>query len=109
MWLLLLPVLAHVVFAAHCYFHGLHALVALPAMLATALWIRHRSIPWIELVALAAFAAEWLRTAWVLVEIRRLHGMPYATALAILTTVALLTAASALVPFAKRLRAWYAN
>ena len=107
MWRLILPALAHVLFAAHCYFHGLYALVALPAMLLSALLIRHRSIPWIQLVALLAFTAEWLRTAWLIVQIRRMYDMPYATALAILSAVALLTALSAAIPLSRRLRQWY--
>ena len=107
MWRLILPALAHVLFAAHCYFHGLYAFIVLPAMLLSGLLIRHRAIPWVQCVALLAFAAEWLRTTWVLVEMRRLYGMPYTTATIILVSVALFTAISAFMPLSRRLRQWY--
>ena len=76
-------------------------------MLLSGLLIRHRAIAWVQCIALLAFAAEWLRTTWVLVEMRRLYGMPYTTATIILVSVALLTAISAFIPLSRRLRQWY--
>lgn len=107
MWRLIFPALAHVLFAAHCMFHSWPELMTIPSALIVALLVRHRFVPWIQLVALLVFAAEWVRTGWMLVEMRRLYGMPWVTAACILGGVALFTFLAALPIFDRKLKDWY--
>lgn len=83
--------------AAHAWRAG-WALVAVGLLAAPLLTLPRR--PWVPpvfQVALLLFAAEWLRTLWVIASVRVEFGLPWLRMAAILGAVALLTAAAGLV------------
>ena len=88
--------IALLLLAAHFFRAGLIPLTALCVVLVALLFIRTiwavRSLQ----VALALGTLEWLRTAWVFAAARAAQGQPYGRLLAILGTVAALTAVAAL-------------
>jgi len=88
--------IALLLLAAHFFRAGLIPLTALCVVLVALLFIRTiwavRSLQ----VALALGTLEWLRTAWVFAAARAAQGQPYGRLLAILGTVATLTAVAAL-------------
>jgi hypothetical protein len=95
--LLVLPVLALLLLAAHL----LHAGLWLPATLALLLiGLLAVPRPWAARslqVILALAVVEWVLTAVALAQIRASHGEPYARLLVILAAVAVFTAAAAAV------------
>lgn len=90
-----LPTLALLLLAAHFYRSGVYLLVGAAIALAGLSFVAR---PWagraLGLVLLLG-AVEWLRTAWVLAELRDSMGQPFGRLLAILGAVALFTLASA--------------
>ena len=94
--LMFVPGLALLLLAAHFFRAGLMPLTVLCAMLVVLLFVR---APWAVRslqVALALGTLEWLRTAWVFAAARAAQGQPYGRLLAILGTVAAVTAIAAL-------------
>jgi hypothetical protein len=81
---------------AHFFRAGLMPLTALCAMLVALLFVRARWAVRSLQVALALGTLEWVRTAWVFAAARAAQGEPYGRLLAILGTVAALTAVAAL-------------
>lgn len=94
-WLLVLPMLALVLLAAHLLHAGWLALAGLALLLIGLLLVRR---PWaaraVQLV-LAIATVEWALTAYGLAQLRLGHGQPYLRLVAILGTVAVLTALAA--------------
>lgn len=94
--LLVLPILALLLLAAHFVHAGLW-FVAAPCVAAVALlWVRR---PWaarVLQVLLGLGAIEWVLTAATLAQVRMAHGQPYLRLLAILCSVALVTVLAAL-------------
>lgn len=82
--------------AAHFYRAGLAPLAALCAMLVGLLFVRATWSVRVLQAVLALGALEWLRTAWVFAAARAAQGQPYGRLLAILGTVAAVTAIAAL-------------
>jgi len=103
LWLIL-PVLACLLLAAHFLRAGALVLTAACALLPLLLAVPR---PWAARsmqVALVAGALEWLRTLAEIAALRVSLGQPYLRLTAILLSVALFTAASALVFRNARLR-----
>lgn len=105
--LLLAPVLALLLLAAH-----FHRAAAWPWLLATLallplLALRRAWVPRVLQVALLAGAAEWVWTAALLAQQRLALGQPWLRMVLILTAVAGLTLAAALVFRSPRLKARY--
>ncbi len=82
--------------AAHFFRAGLIPLTALCVVLLALLFIRATWAVRSLQIALALGTLEWLRTAWVFAAARAAQGQPYGRLLAILGTVAALTAVAAL-------------
>ncbi len=82
--------------AAHFFRAGLIPLTVLCAMLMALLFVRATWAVRSLQVALALGSLEWLRTAWMFAAARAAQGQPYGRLLAILGTVAALTAVAAL-------------
>lgn len=109
-WLLLAPSLALAVLAAHFYRAGAWAGVAAALLaLGMMLVLRRRWVPALLQLCLLAATLEWLWTAWMLAQQRMALGAPWKRMVLILSVVALLTAASALVFRNLRLRARYGH
>lgn len=88
--------LALLLLAAHFFRAGLMSLTVLCTMMVTLLFIRATWAVRSLQGALALGTLEWLRTAWVFAVARAAQGQPYGRLLAILGTVAALTAVAAL-------------
>lgn len=86
---------------------GQLALVAVMVLLPLALIIRATWVPWVMQVILLLGAVEWLRTLYVLTQLRIDFGLPWARMAIILGLVALFTALSSLVFRGKELRKRY--
>ena len=104
----LLPViLSAMLIAAHVVRRGhLFLAVGVLAMLPL-LQVRRRWVPRVAQVVLLLATLEWLRTALVLAGERVSLGQPWVRMAVILGTVALVTAASALVFRRRAVRDWY--
>ncbi|MGN1209687.1 MAG: hypothetical protein ACI4SV_05245 [Duodenibacillus sp.] len=90
--LLVFPVLAHVLFAAHLLFHGLPIYIAALALVAAALVFFKSSLALRSTqILLAAYGIEWARAGWVLVEMRLTHDMSIMPAAPIMAGVTLFT------------------
>jgi len=100
--LLVLPVLALLLLAAHFYRGGLTVPAIASLLLVALLFVRSRWASLVLQVALALGTLEWLRTAWSLASRRAALGQPYGRLLLILGVVAALTALAALVVRARR-------
>lgn len=100
--LLVLPVLALLLLAAHFYRGGLMVPAIASLLLVALLFVRSRWASLVLQVALALGTLEWLRTAWSLASRRAALGQPYGRLLLILGVVAALTALAALVVRARR-------
>jgi len=98
-------VLALLVLAAHFYRHGQLVFVVAVLALAGLLAVPRRWASRVVQVGLLVGAAEWTRTLLVLARVRREHGMPATRMILILSAVALLTAAAALLLRTRRARA----
>ena len=106
LFLQLLPViLSLAVLAAHFARHGQPMLVFLPVALIGLLAVPRRWAARLLQVVLLLGAAEWVRTLIVMSRVRAEHGMPATRMVIILASVAILTAASALVFRTRRARA----
>ncbi len=108
MLLWIFPAIAHLLFAAHLLFHtSSWALAALP-LLAMQLWyIKRNWVLMLEGLVLIAFASEWLRAGWFLVQSRLDAGRPWQTAGLIMVGVAAYTLLSAIVLMQRRLNQRY--
>ena len=63
--LLILPILAHILLAAHLLFHGLGLFVSvLPLLAVPLLFIPKRWMVWLQSALLVLWGIEWLRSAW---------------------------------------------
>ena len=96
--------LALLLLAAHFYRAGLVPLTVLCAMLIGLLFVRGAWAVRVLQAVLALGALEWLRTAWVFAAARAAQGQPYGRLLAILGTVAAVTAVAALLLPGRALR-----
>jgi len=96
--------LALLLLAAHFYRAGLVPLTVLCAMLIGLLFVRAAWAVRVLQAVLALGALEWLRTAWVFAAARAAQGQPYGRLLAILGTVAAVTAVAALLLPGRALR-----
>lgn len=81
--------------AAHFFRAGLIPVTAICVMLVALLFVRATWAVRSLQVALALGTLEWLRTAWVFATARAAQGQPYGRLLAILGTVAVVTAVAA--------------
>jgi hypothetical protein len=90
--------------AAHFYRAGLVPLTVLCIMLIGLLFVRAIWSVRLLQAVLALGALEWLRTAWVFAAARAAQGQPYGRLLAILGTVAAVTAVAALLLPGRALR-----
>jgi len=100
--LLVPPILALLLLAAHFYRGGLMVPAIASLVLVALLFIRSRWASLVLQVALALGTLEWLRTAWALASHRAALGQPYGRLLMILGMVAALTALAALAVRARR-------
>ena len=82
--------------AAHFFRAGLIPLTVLSALLVALLFVRAAWAVRVLQAVLTLGALEWLRTAWVFAAARAAEGLPYGRLLAILGTVAAVTAIAAL-------------
>jgi hypothetical protein len=106
-FLLLWPVAALLLLAAHYYRAGLWPLAAVVVLLNAVLLVAR---PWaarLVQIALLLGAFEWLRALAGFVAERIAAGQPYLRLIAILAAVALFTASAALVFRSYRLRVRY--
>ena len=101
--LLILPLLSHVVFAAHLLFHQAgYVAAAMPLLAIGLLFVKSRSVCYLQIGLMTMYALEWIRTDYVLVARRIAEGVSYHPALEILGVVAL-TAILSILPFRLRL------
>jgi hypothetical protein len=100
--LLVLPILALLLLAAHFFRGGLVVPGAAALALVALLFARDRRAVLVLQVALVLGTLEWLRTAWALASQRAALGQPYGRLLLILGTVAALTALAAVAVSARR-------
>ena len=107
-FLRLLPViLSFLLLGAHFYRAGLVALTILSVAILFLLAVRKNWIPRLFQVLLLVGAFEWLRTLYFFAAMRIAWEEPWARLAAILGTVALLTALSALVFKLPKLKEFY--
>jgi hypothetical protein len=104
---LMLPIMACLLLAAHCYRAGLLPLAVACALLPLLLVVPRAWAARAMQVALVIGAIEWLRTLAQFAAVRISAGEPYLRLVAILLAVAVFTAASALVFRNAQLRARY--
>lgn len=97
LWLLL-PVLAHVLFAAHLLFHGAALVLA---------FVPVRYMNRLQQLCLLGYACEWAYSTYELVARRILEGRSYHPALEIMAGVTLFTLLTALVFYRPKLLAYY--
>lgn len=90
--LLIFPVLAHILFAAHLLFHGLPVYVAALPLAAVVLVFFKSAIPLrATQMLLAGYGLEWARAGWVLIDARLAHDMSIMPAAPIMAAVTLFT------------------
>jgi hypothetical protein len=107
-FLKLLPViLSFLLLGAHFYRAGQLALVMVAILLMMLLAFRKTWLPRLIQLALLLGALEWLRTAYMFMQIRIHYDLPWVRMAIILGTVSLLTALSGLVFRSKSLRKRY--
>lgn len=102
MWRHGLVVISALLLGAHFLRDGQHLFVLLSLSFPTLLLVRR---PWATPVVrglLLLAVAEWLRTAWVLVQQRQTQGEPWTRMALILGAVALITGLSAWVARGRR-------
>ena len=107
--LMSLPTLSLAVLGAHFYRSGHWPVMALCGVLLVLLWTQKR--PWAARLlqwSLLLGALEWLRTVFVLVQLRLAMDLPWQRLALILLAVSVVTAASALVFRHPRLRLRFA-
>jgi len=109
-FLRLLPVfISFLLLAAHFVRAGQNFLACASLLLPFLLLLRKTWVPWIIQVTLLLGAVEWLRTLYLVAQMRIEFGMPWTRLAIILGTVALLTACSCLVFRNKALRRRYSS
>ncbi len=96
--------LALLLLAAHFFRAGLMPLAALCVVLPALLFSRATWAVRTLQIVLALGALEWLRTAWVFAAARAAQGQPYGRLLAILGTLAALTAVASAVQSRRAVR-----
>ena len=107
MWLLIGPVLAFLVLAAHFLRIDAWLLVVLSIALIPLLFVPRPWAAHVTRIALVIGALEWLRTLVMIAAVRFSAGIPASRMILILGTVAILTLLAALVFQNGRLRAFY--
>ena len=108
MFLRLVPVLLSAgLLAAHLSRHGAVMLALVVLLSTTVLLVRRSWVPRVVQLALGLAALEWVRTGVVLARERLSRGEPWIRMAVILTTVAAVTALSALVFETRAVRARY--
>jgi len=90
-------VLSFGVLAAHFLFHGSMAMVAVSVFMPVLLFFPRRAVARVLQIALVLGAIEWVRTLVDLAQERMAAGAPYLRSMLILSVVAALTLACALV------------
>ena len=100
--LLILPILAHILLAAHLLFHGLGLFVSVPL-----LFIPKRWMVWLQSALLVLWGIEWLRSAWELVLQRMAWGEPWMRAGAIVAGCGLFSWLTIFVFRQSRIRNFY--
>ena len=104
----LLPViLSFLLLGAHFYRAGQFALVLVSLLLMILPVVRYSWVPRLVQAGLLLGALEWLRTLFVIVQVRIEIGLPWTRLATILGAVALFTALSALVFINRKLRNRY--
>lgn len=97
-FLRLLPVfISFLLLGAHFYRAGHLVLVLISVLMILLLALRQSWVPRAIQVALLLGGLEWLRTLYVIVQLRVDHELPWTRLAIILSSVALFTAISALV------------
>lgn len=99
--------LATVVLAAHFLRAGWLPLVVVLVAVIPLLGLRRRWVPRLFQVILGLGALEWLRTLLALRNVRQALGQPHGRMVAILGTVALITAVAAALFELPAVRGWY--
>ena len=110
--LLILPILAHILLAAHLLFHGLGLFVSvlpLPGLLSadSAVFLPKRWMVWLQSALLVLWGIEWLRSAWELVLQRMAWGEPWMRAGAIVAGCGLFSWLTIFVFRQSRIRNFY--
>ncbi|MCW8925478.1 MAG: hypothetical protein OQJ84_04410 [Xanthomonadales bacterium] len=106
----LLPVfLSFLLLAAHFFRAGQTVMAAIPLLLLIPLASRKIWVPWLIQLALLLGAIEWVRTLYVVAQLRIEYGQPWHRMAIILGAVALFTALSCLVFRSKGLRNRYSE
>lgn len=106
--LLILPILAYILLAAHLLFHGLGLFVSvLPLLAVPLLFIPKRWMVWLQSALLVLWGIEWLRSAWELVLQRMAWGEPWMRAGAIVAGCGLFSWLTILVFRQSRIRNFY--
>lgn len=104
----LLPVLLSLLMlAAHFYRAGQLLLAIIMLMLPLLLFVRKSWVPQLIQLVLLVGALEWLRTLWVIADVRIQFEMPWMRMAMILGGVALFTGLSALVFRSRSLKERY--
>lgn len=97
--LIILPILSHVIFAAHLLFHQMgYWVAAMPILAIGLLFVKSRSASYLQIGLMTMYALEWVRTDYALVARRIAEGVSYHPALEILGVVALVAILS-IIPF----------
>lgn len=107
MWLLIAPVLAFALLAAHFLRAEAWIAVAVSAAMILLLPVPRPWAAHVARAALAVAALEWLRTVLVIASVRISAGIPAGRMILILATVASLTLAAILVFRHPALRSFY--
>ena len=106
----LLPVtISFLLLSAHFYRAGQIFPVLVCVLLILLMFLRESWIPWLIQLALLIGAAEWLRTLFVIAQMRIANDMPWLRLAIILGLVALFTALSGLVFRSQTVRRRYSD
>jgi len=109
-FLRLLPVfISFLMLAAHFFRAGQTPIVILLMSTLFLLLVRRNWVPWLIQLILVLAAVEWLRTLFVIAQVRIHMGEPWIRMAMILGAVALLTVLSGLVFRTAALQAWYSE
>ena len=101
--LIILPILSHIIFAAHLLFHHFgYAVAASPLLLIGLIFVKSRSASYLQIGLMTMYALEWVRTDYALVARRIAEGVSYHPALEILGAVAFVAILS-IIPFRMKL------
>lgn len=107
LWLIL-PALAHVLFAAHLLFHGAALwAVVLPIVALALSFAPIRYMNRLQQLCLLCYTCEWAYSTYELVARRILEGASYHPALEIMAGVTIFTLLTALVFYRPKLLAYY--